>query len=905
MKPFYPLYLLLVVSLSLFISSCGGGSNQANHSVASGVAQKGDFLKDSQISYAKYSKQGASSTDRLDGLIANDKGEFNAILPWTGWTKISVSGLFYNEYSGEKSTVSLTLNEISKAGESVDNLNIFTHLVAARIEYLVNQGKTVDNANSQALSDLKALFGLSGISLNRLNLNTNNHPDNAILLLFSAGFLANSQNQDLATALDKLTTDFADNGLLDGVAVPIYRRIANFAGAKDVFRPLQNNLVARGYSNPPQTNILPEWVNRNPLVSIEDSINGKIITVGETIKLQGHASDPDGQIKSYLWTEGAVSKGAGDSIVLVNLSVGEHFFKLTVTDNLGAKNSASIKITVNSSTNKAPIVNAGLDKTINFGESITLNGTAKDLDGSIAAWKWVKNGITRKSGSGGTIAPLRINNLSIGLHVFQLEVTDNKGAVSTDSVIVSVNAKINRNPVVSAGADKIIKPGESVTLNGTVSDPDGDAIVSWKWKLNGVVKRSGSGSNIPPYVVSGLGSGQHIFYLEATDNKGAVGSDSVKVTVNAAVNKKPVVNAGADKIIKPGESVTLNGTVSDPDGDAIVSWKWKLGGVVKKSGSGSNIPPYVISGLGSGQHIFYLEATDNKGAIGSDSVKVIVNAAVNKKPVVNAGADKIIKPGESVTLNGTVSDPDGDTIVSWKWKLGGVVKKSGSGSNIPPYTISGLSAGSHTFTLEATDNKGATGSDQVTVTVNNNSANKPPVANAGSDKTIVELQAYVLTGSGTDSDGSISSYKWKEGANTLSNTKTLNLKGLSPGTHHLTLEVTDNDGAKGSDSMTVTVNSLKVNLQNQAICRTKYGYNIQVIYSLSGNRTGGGNSVVKLYSNPGCSGTVTYNNSDTASYVINSVSASGSTGTMTITSQGKSSPRPITIDSSGNVTSIN
>jgi hypothetical protein len=85
----------------------------------------------------------------------------------------------------------------------------------------------------------------------------------------------------------------------------------------------------------------------------------------------------------------------------------------------------------------------------------------------------------------------------------------------------------------------------------------------------------------------------------------------------------------------------------------------------------------------------------------------------NIPPVANAGADQTITlPLNAVALSGSGSDQDG-TIASFKWtdSNGGVI------ANTPGTIISNLVAGTFTYTLTVTDDKGATGSDQVVVTV--------------------------------------------------------------------------------------------------------------------------------------------------------------------------------------------
>jgi hypothetical protein len=72
--------------------------------------------------------------------------------------------------------------------------------------------------------------------------------------------------------------------------------------------------------------------------------------------------------------------------------------------------------------------------------------------------------------------------------VFQLRVTDNKGASSTDTVKITVSdgsTPTNQPPIANAGQDQTVGSKANVTLNGSLSsDPDG-TIISYKWVQTG------------------------------------------------------------------------------------------------------------------------------------------------------------------------------------------------------------------------------------------------------------------------------------------------------------------------------------------------------------------------------------------------------------------------------------
>ena len=121
--------------------------------------------------------------------------------------------------------------------------------------------------------------------------------------------------------------------------------------------------------------------------------------------------------------------------------------------------------------------------------------------------------------------------------------------------------------------------------------------------------------------------------------------------------------------------------------------------------------------------------------------------------------------------------------------------------------------GTYVFRLTVTDNTGATGTDDVTVTVNA-AANQPPTANAGSNIVItLPTNTTTLTGSGTDADGTITGYAWTRisgpATYTLANPNaaTTALNNLVQGVYIFRLTVTDNSGATATDDVMVTVNA--------------------------------------------------------------------------------------------------
>ncbi|MBZ5855762.1 PKD domain-containing protein [Flavihumibacter profundi] len=494
---------------------------------------------------------------------------------------------------------------------------------------------------------------------------------------------------------------------------------------------------------------------------------------------------------------------------------------------------ANMDVTPSGSTpptaNQAPVANAGADQFITLPtNSVTLNGgNSSDADGSITSYKW-----SQVSGPGTAVfananaASTAASSLVQGTYVFRLTVTDNQGATGINDITVSVGSSTaiaNVAPVANAGTAKTITlPTNSTSLSGSGTDADG-TISAYKWtQVSGPGTATFSSTTTAAITVSALVAGTYNFKLTVTDNKGATASANVSVTVNTATtaNIAPVANAGANKSITlPTNSTGLSGTGTDADG-TISAYKWsQVSGPNTATFSSTVAAAITVSNLVAGTYSFKLTVTDNKGATGSATVSVTVgNATVaNKAPVVNAGTNQTITlPTNSVNLNGSATDADG-TISAYKWTLSaGPSVPTLSSTITPAITITKLVAGTYTFRLTATDDKGATASATVTVTVNAATAvstKKAPVAKTNGKQTLVGTSISLSGDASTDPDGTITAYNWTQVSGptqasiTNGNKATAQASKLAPGTYVFQLEVTDNDGLKGTADLTLEVSA--------------------------------------------------------------------------------------------------
>ncbi|HYF66814.1 MAG TPA: PKD domain-containing protein [Ohtaekwangia sp.] len=560
--------------------------------------------------------------------------------------------------------------------------------------------------------------------------------------------------------------------------------------------------------------------NQSPVANAGNDITITLPT--NSTNLEGSASDPDGSIASYEWISVSgpgtptILNGATATPSLSALTEGTYVFRLTVTDDKGSTDFDEVNVIVKAGVvNSPPVADAGGDQTINLPtNSVTLNGSGSDADGTITTYAWSKTSGPSVTMTNTNLPVLTLDDLLPGIYEFELTVTDNQGATNSSLATITV-LNTNQSPVANAGADIVLTlPTNTTNISGSGSDPDG-TVTAYEWSQV-------SGPNVATLVnattstlsANDLAVGIYIFSLTVTDDDGTTGSDEVQVTVNAVVaNETPLASAGADKSITlPANSVTLEGNGTDNDG-TIATFAWILLNGPTCIMTGENTPTLDVTFMIPGSYTFRLTVTDDDGASHEDDVNVTVQPeTVNQSPVADAGADANLSlPTNTISISGNASDADG-TVDSYLWEKISGPAATLAGTATATLELADLVEGTYVFQLTVTDNLGATGTDIVSVFVN--SGNQLPIANAGNDITLsLPANTTPVDGSGSDIDGTITSYAWIQisgpSTATLSNeaTEVLTVADLVEGSYVFKLTVTDNNGGTAEDEMKVIVNA--------------------------------------------------------------------------------------------------
>ncbi len=505
------------------------------------------------------------------------------------------------------------------------------------------------------------------------------------------------------------------------------------AGATTVTGLIQGSYVFRlSLNGGVSTSQVTITVNPAPVANA--GANQTIILPTSTITLNGSGST--GTITSYLWTQvsgpntASITTPASVSTTVTGLIQGSYVFRLSLN---GGVSTAQVTVTVN----PAPLANAGVNQTIILPTStVTLNGGGST--GTITSYLWTQvSGPNTASIATPAAVSTTVTGLIQGSYVFGLSLN---GGVSTAQVTITVNPA----PVANAGANQtIILPTSTVTLNGSGST---GTITSYLWtQVSGPNTASITTPAAGATTVTGLIQGSYVFALSLN---GGVSTAQVTITVNPA----PGANAGINQtIILPTSTVTLDGSGST---GTITSYLWTL---VSGPNTASITTPAAVSttvtGLIQGSYVFGLSLN------GGTSIAQ-VTVTVKPAPVANAGTNQtIILPTSTVTLDGSGST---GTITSYLWtQVSGPNTASITTPAAVSTTVTGLLQGSYVFGLSL---NGGVSIAQVTVTVN-----PAPVANAGTNQTII-LPTSTVSLNGSGSTGTITSYLWTQvsGPNTAS-----------------------------------------------------------------------------------------------------------------------------------------
>ncbi|MDO9379185.1 MAG: PKD domain-containing protein [Nocardioidaceae bacterium] len=279
-------------------------------------------------------------------------------------------------------------------------------------------------------------------------------------------------------------------------------------------------------------------------------------------------------------------------------------------------------------------------------------------------------------------------------------------------------------------------------------------------------------------------------YLSTDTPAAAVTVTSLKATATPVVmpNKAPTAAFGTTTSRKSLEAAFDATASSDADG-SVASYAWSFGDGSTATGA-STTRRYARAGT----YTATLTVTDDRGATAKTTRSVTVTAP-NAAPAATFTA---AQRGLVLTADARGSSDTDGTVRGFAWDFGDGTTGQGAQA-----THAYADGGSFVVTLTVTDDDGATAT--TTRTVTSVAPNKAPTAAFAATTQRKGLLATFDASTSTDADGSVRSYRWVFGDGTSATGVTASRTYARPGAYVATLTVTDDKGATGTTSRTVTV----------------------------------------------------------------------------------------------------
>jgi len=219
MKKYFPYILVLLLAGSSCKKDEVVQNVQGSQSKITGFIQKGPFNVGSTISVQELLPSMTPSGRIFESQVEDNRGTFHipAVYLLSPFISLRADGFYFNEITGNQSASQITLNCLSDiTNKSTINVNLISHLEKPRIEYLISQGVSFNEAKKQAEQEVLKIFHITKPDIQESELLdiTQNGDDNAVLLAVSLILQGYRTEAELSNLLASISYDLKPDGIL-------------------------------------------------------------------------------------------------------------------------------------------------------------------------------------------------------------------------------------------------------------------------------------------------------------------------------------------------------------------------------------------------------------------------------------------------------------------------------------------------------------------------------------------------------------------------------------------------------------------------------------------------------------------------------------------------------------------
>lgn len=379
------------------------------------------------------------------------------------------------------------------------------------------------------------------------------------------------------------------------------------------------------------------------------------------------------------------------------------------------------------------------------------------------------------------------------------------------------NVVVNQPPVLPTSQGFHVNEEDTLTFTALAIDSDdgaGDTLTYTLSPISGTNFPTGATIDPDTGVFSWTPADDGSFAVEvvATDLSGLSASQPIEIVVNDIDLQVSITSVAGT--LGEGTTVTVNASAIDPLGNGgPITYNYE---VIKNdttietlSGIDLTSFPFIPADDGDLQ----VRVTVSASISGQIAVAQQTITITNDTPDANAGPDQSVKEGDLVSINGSFSD---DGLIDTHTFLWTVTASNGqvvADVATEDFTFTPVDDGTYTLQLTVTDNAGASTTDSMVVTVDN----ETPTLDAGADETLPVSAGGVFSRSLTFGDPGDDSWTatvdFGDGTGIQNvvidqNNKSFDLNHtyVVDGLYTVSVSVSDEDGGTVTDTFVLDVN---------------------------------------------------------------------------------------------------
>jgi PKD repeat protein len=351
-------------------------------------------------------------------------------------------------------------------------------------------------------------------------------------------------------------------------------------------------------------------------------------------------------------------------------------------------------------------------------------------------------------------------------------------------------------PKADAGLDIIVDQHEIVNFYG-IGSIDNIGISNWTWRFDYNGSEVMLYGETPSFTFDN--AGRYLVRLTVRDFMNWSAWDEANVTVRDIT--PPNALLPKEIYIEQHMTAELDGSKCE-DNIGITNWTWRfLYGDHMEELYGAEAS-FLFDNAGD----FEITLTVSDAAGNWANASMVIHVLDIEPPIAEAGPDVSVDQHTEVIFNGTNST-DNLAIINWTWSfVDGATPVTLYGAT-PRYRFH--DAGRFEVRLYVHDEQGNLGTDVMAVQVKDTT---PPVAKAGNDIEIKQLEFADFDGSGSRDNIGVKSWCWTlidSGVQRMLNGQIVRYLFQNAGSYLVTLTVQDAAGNIGQDTITISVRDIE------------------------------------------------------------------------------------------------